>query len=120
MPGNTGAVACTAESEWVLMGGDCCHHGSLLRGERPMSVTLGPNSTPSFHRDPEAATDTIDKVRLLSKGSDVFVVLAHDASLEGKMPEYPKSLNGWKNNSWWREWETSAGDWLKQGGRNGV
>jgi glyoxylase-like metal-dependent hydrolase (beta-lactamase superfamily II) len=104
MPGHMGAVACTAEREWVFMGGDCCHHRSLLKGERPMSITIGPNGMESFHRDPAAAMNTIEKVRLLSKAGNVFVALAHDASLEGKMPEYPDNLNGWKSSSWWREW----------------
>jgi glyoxylase-like metal-dependent hydrolase (beta-lactamase superfamily II) len=103
MPGHLGAIACTASNEWVFMGGDCCHHRSLLQGERPMSVTVGPNGTSSFHKDPSMAMKTIEQVRSLSKAGNVLVVLAHDITLEGKMPEYPRSLNNWKSSKWWLE-----------------
>ena len=100
MPGHLGALALTAKDEWVFMGGDCCHHRSLLVGKRPMSVTVGPNGTASFHKDPTTAMRTIEKIRMLERGGDVFVALAHDAGLEGKMPEYPESLNEWKSSAW--------------------
>ena len=100
MPGHLGGMALTAQEEWVFMGGDCCHHRSLLEGRRPMSVTVGPNGTASFHRDPAAAMRTIEKIRALDKRGNVLVALAHDASLEGRMPEYPHPLNGWKGSKW--------------------
>jgi len=103
MPGHLGALACTGPDEWVFMGGDCCHHRSLLKGSRPMSITVGPNGTSSFHRDPTEAKKTIDKVRELEKGTSTLVALAHDARLEGKMPQYPTPVNGWKGSSWKRE-----------------
>ncbi|CAM1506336.1 Fc.00g059770.m01.CDS01 [Cosmosporella sp. VM-42] len=103
MPGHLGALAQTGEDEWVFMGGDCCHHRALLVGARPVSVTVGPNGTPSFHKDPPTAISTIEKVRILERGGNVFVALAHDAMLEGKMPVYPASLKGWKESAWKRE-----------------
>lgn len=30
LPGHMGGVAFTGVDEWVVMGGDCCHHLSLL------------------------------------------------------------------------------------------
>lgn len=106
MPGHLGAVARTAPEEWIFMGGDCCHHRSLLVGDRPMSVTVGPNGTSSFHRDPDQAKQTIEKIRRLD-GDRVLVALAHDASLEGTMPEYPQRLNEWKGSAWKRKLDGS-------------
>lgn len=100
MPGHLGALAKTGKDEWVFMGGDCCHHRALLTGHRPISTTVGPNGTPSFHCNPSVASDTISNIRALDKWGDVFVALAHDATLEGKMPEYPNHLNGWKSCEW--------------------
>ena len=103
MPGHLGGLARTAADEYVFMGGDCCHHRSLLVGKRPMSVTVGPGIARSFHADPSTAAATIDKIRHLEKRGDVLVALAHDASLEGKMPEYPEQVNGWRHSRWKKE-----------------
>lgn len=103
MPGHLGALAHTGQDEWVFMGGDCCHHRALLVGTRPVSVTVGPNGTKSFHKDPPIAISTIGKVRELERQGGVFVALAHDAMLEGRMPEYPTKLNGWKGSLWKEE-----------------
>ncbi|EHK18319.1 uncharacterized protein TRIVIDRAFT_68342 [Trichoderma virens Gv29-8] len=100
MAGHLGALAHTGEDEWVFMGGDCCHHRALLVGARPVSTTVGPNGTPSFHKDPQTAISTIHKVNVLQSGGDVLAALAHDAILEGRMPLYPKKLNGWKGSQW--------------------
>jgi glyoxylase-like metal-dependent hydrolase (beta-lactamase superfamily II) len=100
MAGHLGAMALTARDEWVFMGGDCCHHRSLLVGSRPMSVTVGPAGTTCFHKDPTTAKETIEKIRMLEKRGNVLVALAHDAYLKGRMPEYPESLNGWMGSKW--------------------
>ncbi|KAJ9602620.1 hypothetical protein H2200_012813 [Cladophialophora chaetospira] len=100
MDGHLGALARTGSQEWVFMGGDCCHHRSLLTGTRPMSITVGPSKTPSFHRYPEKAQGTIGKIRELEKHSPVLVALAHDATLDGLMPLYPTAVNGWKVSEW--------------------
>ena len=98
--GHLGALVKTGNDEWVFMGGDCCHHRSLLVGSRPMSVTLGPAGQNSFHFDIPAAQSTIAKIRELNMTGQVFVALAHDSYLVDKMPEYPNSLNGWKTSEW--------------------
>jgi glyoxylase-like metal-dependent hydrolase (beta-lactamase superfamily II) len=103
MPGHLGGMALTGQNEWVFMGGDCCHHRSLLVGSRPMSVTVGPAGTLCFHRDPEAVKETLSKIRALDKSGNALVALAHDHFLEGVMPEYPQSLNGWSSSSWKEE-----------------
>lgn len=85
------------------MGGDCCHHRDLLSGKRPVSVTVGPNGTKSFHKDPQTAIKTMDWVRRLEADGRVFVALAHDATLEKGMPLYPERLNGWKEEQWGKQ-----------------
>jgi hypothetical protein len=110
MPGHLGALARSSEQEWVFMGGDCCHHRSILVGVREMSVTVGPNGTSSFHKDPRTAKATIECVQELEKDGNVFIALAHDAFLEGRMPEYPKPLNGWKQSIWKKELDIILGD----------
>lgn len=105
MPGHLGALAQTSEGEWLFMGGDCCHHRALLLGTRPVSVSVGPNGTTSFHKDVPTAIKTIGVVRQLENYDNVLVALAHDAYLVNKMPLYPKSLVGWKGSAWKRELE---------------
>jgi glyoxylase-like metal-dependent hydrolase (beta-lactamase superfamily II) len=100
MPGHLAAIAHTDDDEWVFMGGDCCHHRALLLGQRPMSVTVGPNGTKSFHTSPALAERTIEKVRVLERHESIFVALPHDATLDGYMPLFPNPLNGWKRTLW--------------------
>ena len=103
MPGHLGALAQTSKGEWVFMGGDCCHHRSLLSGARPVSVSMGPNGTSSFHKDVSTAIKTIGTVRELDLYDNVLVALAHDGYLINRMPLYPTSLVGWKGSEWKQE-----------------
>ena len=105
MAGHLGAMVHTGPDEWVFMGGDCCHHRSILAGTRPMSLTMGPGGR-CFHRDPEEASKTVAKIRTLDKTGKVLVALAHDSYLVDKMPEYPEKLNGWKGSAWKKELDT--------------
>ncbi|KIY01375.1 uncharacterized protein Z520_02927 [Fonsecaea multimorphosa CBS 102226] len=106
MPGHLGALVHSGPGEWVFTGGDCCHHRSLLMGRRPMSVTVGPNGTKSFHKDPETAKRTIERVRDLDNDESFLVALPHDATLDGIMPLYPEKLNGWRNSQWKKDLDT--------------
>lgn len=100
MPGHLGALALTGQDEWVFMGGDCCHHRSLLMESRPMSVTCGPGGR-GFHSDPKVAQQTLKRIRQVETSGKVFVALAHDSLLVGTMPQYPdSSLNGWPGSDW--------------------
>ncbi|KAJ9501535.1 hypothetical protein LTR99_004419 [Exophiala xenobiotica] len=99
MPGHQMALARTGQDEWVAMGGDCCHHRTLLEDpSRDISVDVGPNGQPGFHKDPDSARSTIHRTRKCHSNPAVFVLLAHDAQLDGHIPIYPKALNGWRSN----------------------
>ncbi|KAL2163810.1 hypothetical protein VTH06DRAFT_5869 [Thermothelomyces fergusii] len=47
-------------------------------------------------QDHAAAMDTVGKIRELDASDDVFVVLAHDVTLRGRIPLFPETLNGWR------------------------
>jgi glyoxylase-like metal-dependent hydrolase (beta-lactamase superfamily II) len=99
MKGHQGAFAKTGENEWVAMGGDCCHHPCFLHSDnqRDISIDVGPNGQPGFHKFPHAARDSISRAGRLAKFENILYILAHDASLEGVIPLYPAKLNGWKS-----------------------
>ena len=103
MAGHLGALEQTGAGEWIFIGGYCCRHRALHVGMRPVSVTIGPHGTSSFHSGPETAIKSIVLVRKLERSSDAFVALAQDAILVGRMPLYPKMLKGWRNSSWKKE-----------------
>lgn len=46
--------------------------------------------------DHEAATDTIRKIQELDAADDIFVLLAHDLSIQDRIPLFPERINGWK------------------------
>ena len=102
LPGHMAGVAMTAPDEWVVMGGDCCHHRSLLMQTRPMSVSCGPAGKVGFHLNPDAAKGTIGTIRRVEKDAAgrVLVALAHDSYLRGRMPEFPRKLNGFRGSEW--------------------
>lgn len=104
MAGHLAGLARTGSEEYVFMGGDCCHHRDVFTGARPMSVTNGPGrGGKSFHDDAETAMRTIEKARQLEAEGCVMIALAHDALLEGRMPEYPLKVNGWRASAWKKE-----------------
>ena len=100
MPGHIAGLALISPGHWVFFGGDCCHHRALLDGIRPISTTCGPTGPSGFHKDSSTASETIDKIRELEATGSVFVALAHDHILDGVIPVYPHSLNGWEGSSW--------------------
>lgn len=47
-----------------------------------------------------ALRDSVRKTEELDADADVFTVMAHDWTLKGVIPEWPESLNGWKERQW--------------------
>ena len=113
MAGHVAGLALTAAGRWAPFGGDCCHHRALLCGTRPISVTCGPTGPAGFHKDPKLAQTTFDKIRELEDTGDCFVALAHDHVLDGVVPLYPQSLNGWESSTWGEKFRVAAQDMRK-------
>ncbi|KAH8819109.1 beta-lactamase-like protein [Xylogone sp. PMI_703] len=96
MPGHQMGFAKTGDDEWVIMGGDCCHHRELVTSQtRTISVTDGPGGQPGFHKYPDLAVSSIAKLRAMKEYKNVLIILAHDASLQEKVPMYPYNVNDW-------------------------
>ncbi|OAP60192.1 hypothetical protein AYL99_05194 [Fonsecaea erecta] len=98
MPGHLIGVARTGEDEYVLMGGDCCHHRKIFTGEAQVAEGYGPGGASSMHKDLGEAKSTITKVHELSQREDVMVCLAHDSYLEPALKVFPAFLNGWRKS----------------------
>ena len=99
------------------MGADACHHpgllrpspylplprtvhgysGAALRALQPRNSAQEPFFTPSEQAFPAQvqAQETIRKIMDLDAQDHVFVVLTHDASLEGEMAFFPETINSW-------------------------
>ncbi|KAL8674885.1 MAG: hypothetical protein Q9168_000688 [Polycauliona sp. 1 TL-2023] len=86
----------SSPSSFIFMGADACHHAALLR----------PNDEPFFMPSERAfpaqaeAKETLQKIMELDAQENVFVVLAHDTSLEDQIDLYPKSADRWMEKGW--------------------
>lgn len=96
MPGHLMGYARTGADEYVVMGGDCCHHRKIFTGEGKLGEGHGPNGAYSMHKDLDTAKATIDKLHELSERDDVLVCLAHDGFLEPAVKLLPATLSGWR------------------------
>ena len=96
MAGHLVGLARTAQDEYVLMGGDCCHHRKIISGEAQVAEGHGPGGASSMHKDLDEARSTIAKVHELGQREDILVCLAHDGYLESSLQVLPAVVNGWK------------------------
>ena len=113
------------QSSYVLLGGDVCHHAGELR---PSAVVPLPedrdalagfcpglvrkihpknsDSEPFFrptaglHVDVGKTIETIDTLAAFDADPDIFVIVAHDSSLEGVIDMFPESVDHWKSRGW--------------------
>lgn len=96
---------------YVFMGADACHHPGIIRpsgrlhiprecicaglwkntGEPLLSVPRG-----LVFADHAAAVGTVRKIQELDALREVFVILAHDTTLRGRVPFFPKRINDWQ------------------------
>ena len=110
MVGHLVGLARTAENEYVLMGGDCCHHRQIFTGEAQPAEGHGPGGASSMHRDLDEAKKTIAKVHQLSQREDTLVCLAHDGYLEPSLQVLPAVINGWRAKEVKRKIEDSLSE----------
>ena len=50
MAGHMMALARSAANEFIVMGGDCCHHKTFVTGEAVMGTGFGPNGAPRYEK----------------------------------------------------------------------
>lgn len=60
------------------------------------------DAAPGFNEDHDVAAWTIEGVEEFDASEDVFVVIAHDASLKDVVEFFPRSANEWKSKDWGR------------------
>lgn len=56
-----------------------------------------------YYQDPAETRASIRKLGAFDVNDDVFVMLAHDASLFPLVPTHPSKLNTWKEKGWKRK-----------------
>lgn len=89
LTGHVNLLARISKTEWVYLGGDCCHDVRILTGEKDVALYDDDNGgLRSVHLDTNAAKNTIERIGgLLRKGNvvmeggervEVEVVVAHD------------------------------------------
>lgn len=53
----------------------------------------------TFGLDPALATKTVGWLQELDCNEDVFVIIAHDSTVQDAAPRFPQSLNDWKSKN---------------------
>ncbi|KAL8640805.1 MAG: hypothetical protein Q9228_002319 [Teloschistes exilis] len=108
----------TSPDTFVFMGADAAHHPGIIRptpylplprraagcsGEalqaiHPLRSVNAPFFKPSERMFPamKEAEETVRKIMEMDAQENVFVVLAHDASLAGEMDTFPDEIADWK------------------------
>ncbi|KAI0015268.1 MpaD/MpaE fusion protein [Xylariomycetidae sp. FL0641] len=108
----TAGDGCSEHDSFVFMGADACHHPGVLRPTEylPLPANLSPspfepnnNPTEPFFTvshalfpDHKAAMETVRNITELDAADNIFVILAHDESIQGHIDLFPSSINDWK------------------------
>lgn len=125
----TTAIRDGADSSFILLAGDVCHHAGELRPShlQPLphnipadAASVHPSrldfcklhphhdlkqpfycpSSGGFNLDAELMAKTRDKIAVLDSDPNVFVVLAHDHWLLDVIDLFPSAANEWRAKSW--------------------
>jgi len=89
----------------VLLSGDAAHHQTQYLPvptddddkRSPIPVIDG---KPQLATDPPVLAKTIGGMTRMSKEDNIMVLMAHERQALGVLPEFPESLNDWKNKAW--------------------
>lgn len=109
----------STSSSFIFMGADACHHAGILRPTKnhplpssfPVDIMrihreIRPNSLhePFFVQSQklfphyEQAVETVRNIQDLDALENVFVILAHDGSLQEHLTFFPERINDWEVN----------------------
>lgn len=87
---------CHAESDMQLCPGHAWEELQKSRG-REANDTL---FDMTFGLDITLATKTIRQLQELDCHEDVFIIIAHDRTIQEGVPHFPARLNAWKMEGW--------------------
>lgn len=102
------ALLRTTETSWVFAAGDACHSIAQLRPSigRPLPETWDSGRrardapfyslAPGMQEDMNQSLTTLERLMAFDGCDDVFVILAHDATLLDFLPVFPRRVNEWK------------------------
>jgi glyoxylase-like metal-dependent hydrolase (beta-lactamase superfamily II) len=97
------ARTCVDPPTFIFMAADACHHPGLLRPTAQLPLPGDSLQHPfltlpkgPLMEDYETAQKTLCKIQTLDALENVFVILAHDASIKPHLPLFPASVNEWK------------------------
>ncbi|KAJ5650399.1 uncharacterized protein N7484_004122 [Penicillium longicatenatum] len=121
----------TNPDTFVLLGGDVCHYGGIFRPSKylPLPDSIHPHGnvpfcpggafeelqqtrgrsiteplfTPTFGHDIPLIIETIGKLQEADCMDNVFVIIAHDATVRDGVDHFPLSLNRWKEMGWGKD-----------------
>ncbi|KAJ7642803.1 beta-lactamase-like protein [Mycena polygramma] len=111
--GHMTALARVTPTSFISLGGDTFHNAGtsistdyfwsphsqdgafdmLSRAQQFLAISDLANS---FYADPVTSQVSLEKVATFDADPDIFVLVAHDASLRSSIPYFPESLNSWK------------------------
>lgn len=114
-PGHLTALARVTKETFILLGADTCHHPGQLRPNPHLHKNfpcpggiLSDLSKPiltipegfSAYADRATALVSQEKIGVLDAHPDVFLLTAHDPTLEDVICLFPQSVNNWKELGW--------------------
>ena len=83
LPGHVNFLARKSATEFVYLAGDACHDRRILRNELAIGEWTDDNGhLCCIHADKEVAEETIKRIRIMEKGGNVEIILAHDVEWE--------------------------------------
>ncbi|KIK54087.1 hypothetical protein GYMLUDRAFT_100214 [Collybiopsis luxurians FD-317 M1] len=114
-PGHLGGLARVKESSFILLGADTCHHPGQIRPNVHLhrhipcpGGILADLSKPilsipegfSMYADRTRSLASQEKLGILEAHPDVFLIMAHDSSLENIIKLFPETADDWKEQGW--------------------
>ncbi|KAJ5712616.1 hypothetical protein N7493_009084 [Penicillium malachiteum] len=90
---------CHPQINTAFCPGEAFEELQISRG-RSITDTL---FTPTFGHDIPLIIETVEKLQEVDCRDDVFVIIAHDATVRDAVDHFPLSLNAWKERGWGKD-----------------